>query len=299
MVPFPEHDLATPAIDLGDGAVLLRAEADAWVRAWTVYRGIDEDFSQGFEARAEDLVDIPVAHWLELDGIVVAGLALLPNGIGDPFLVPPFDDPDRVVQAVLPLLKEWSGGAIRAQGMDDDWATALGGSGFVLEETRRWMIRPIPADGQVSAGVEAEPVRADDTQEIAELLHRSFQGLPTSDGRRELASFVEAVDRHLSGRAGSDIPDGASALVRGSDGAALAVCLVNEHRGLPTIQFLATVPEARGRGLASGLVHRAMGELVGVGDWVKLAVTVGTPAEGLYERLGFKGGPAISSLVLE
>mgnify|MGYP001826480467 CR=1 FL=1 len=230
---------------------------------------------------------------------MVAGLALLPNGIGDPFLVPPFDDPDRVVQAVLPLLKEWSDGPILAQGMDRHWATALGGGGFVLEETRRWMIRPIAAYGQALAGVEAEPVRADDTREIAGLLHRSFQGLSTNDGQRDLASFAEAVDRHFSGREGSGIPDSASAVVREGDGTATAVCLVNEQRGLPTIQFLATVPEARGRGLASHLVHRAMDELVGVGDWVKLAVTVGTPAEGLYERLGFKGGPSISSLVLE
>ncbi len=298
-MPFPEHDLATPSVDLGEGAVLVRADPAAWVRAWTVYRGIDEDFSQGFEARSEDVAGIPVAHWLELDGKPAAGFALLPGGIGDTFLIPPFGDAGRVVAAVLPLLRDWSDGLIRAQGIGEDFFDALVDGGFEPEETRRWMIRPVvPGEVHWDTTTVAS-VRPGDAEEIAALLHRSFSGLPTRDGQRDLDGFAGAVDRFFAQRGGSVIPDDASALVRRPGGTPVAVCLVNEHHGLPTIQFLATAPDARGRGLATSLINRAMAELVGVGDWVKLAVTVGTPAEALYERLGFKAGPPVSSLVLE
>ena len=69
---------------------------------------------------------------------------MLPNGIGDFFLVPPEDNAHRILSLTLPLLHHWSNQQkpIGAQAITSLYLAAFQANGFELQESRLWMIRP-------------------------------------------------------------------------------------------------------------------------------------------------------------
>jgi GNAT superfamily N-acetyltransferase len=75
-------------------------------------------------------------------------------------------------------------------------------------------------------------------------------------------------------------------------GEAVATTVSLHHGGDCSIWWVATVPEARGRGLAAGLIRRALahGREHGCDVTTLQATKVGQP---VYERLGYRGLGAI------
>ncbi|HEU0023649.1 MAG TPA: GNAT family N-acetyltransferase, partial [Thermoleophilaceae bacterium] len=69
---------------------------------------------------------------------------------------------------------------------------------------------------------------------------------------------------------------------------AVASVVSQDHRGDCSIWWVATVPEARGRGLAAGLMRRALDDGRARGNEVSTlqATKLGRP---VYERLGYTG----------
>ncbi len=299
--PF-EHSLETRHYPLEGDYLLERADPAEFVRYWTVYRGIDEDFSPGLEERGADLREIPFAFWIRYQDHLVGGVVMLPNNIGEFFLVPPFGDGDGVLRALMPLLRSWSRPekSVWARGITEEHLPAFIAAGFGLDESRRWMIRPTAPFEPAWGALRPQVLEEGRAAAIAQLLHRAFTGNPSEDGRRDLASFATSVEKFFSRVRPGSFEWQASAVVRDRAAEELAAaCLVNLHKGLPTIQFVATALDYRGRGLASNLIRQALDQLRPHYDWVKLAVTCGTPAERLYQQLGFQGGPAVGNLILE
>jgi len=72
------------------------------------------------------------------------------------------------------------------------------------------------------------------------------------------------------------------------DGRAAASAVSQDHGGDTSIWWVATVPEARGRGLAAGLMRRALADGRARGGEVSTlqATAMGLP---VYERLGYRG----------
>jgi GNAT superfamily N-acetyltransferase len=298
-------DLTPADIPLVDGFALRRADPAAFARHWALYRGIDEDFAPGLAERAADLEGIPVGFWLERSGRRVGGLALMPNTVGDPFLIPPFAAADRALAALMPALLARSERTrpLWAQGIVATLLPAFLRRGFALDERRRWMAIPtaaalggardLPGDLVATAPTDAH------TDGIAALLDRAFRGTVGSYGRRELDDWRTSTARYLE-RFDPDTPVGAASLLLiGADGEPAALALYAEHKGLPSLQFLATTPERRRQGLATALVHDGLRRLGAEADWLKLAVTCDTDAERLYLALGFQPGPAVATLRLE
>jgi GNAT superfamily N-acetyltransferase len=77
-------------------------------------------------------------------------------------------------------------------------------------------------------------------------------------------------------------------------GTIVSAVLLSRVDGMPFVAYLYTDPAWKGRGLAEGLMRSAMRERAARGDErIHLWVTVGnTPAERIYERLGFVDVPA-------
>jgi hypothetical protein len=139
--------------------------------------------------------------WIEEHGQRSGGVVMLPNGIGDFFLIPPESDAARVLALVLPLLTVWSDAAkpIRAQAITTHVSAALQAAGFVLQESRFWMIRPTavlatdwPPDWTLS------PTTADQAGAIASLFHAAFRGGVGQYGTRDIERAIltgEIIER--------------------------------------------------------------------------------------------------------
>ena len=86
--------------------------------------------------------------------------------------------------------------------------------------------------------------------------------------------------------------DPAHVYVARFDGQAVASVVTQDHDGDCSVWWVATVPEARGRGLAAGLMRRALanGRERGCEVTTLQATKAGQP---VYERLGYRGLGAI------
>lgn len=297
---FPPYQKNREHTDLPDGFVLQKADNKEFIAYWATYRHGNEDFAESLHDQAADLAGVPFCYWVTLKDKRVAGVVLLPNNIGDFFLIPPNEDATAVLDAVMVLLRSWSDPekAIRAQGVTVPFLEDFQRHGFELEESRRWMIRPVAGrQPYVEAPLDWRPVQQDDRDAIAALLHEAFAGSPGEYGRRDLERFQESVTGFMANFE-PDSPRGRGSAVVGdpATGKAAAVCLVNIYKGLPTIQFVAVAPAYRRQGLARGLMWRALASLEPDFDWVTLAVTCGIPAETIYRKMGFRAAEAVHSM---
>jgi ribosomal protein S18 acetylase RimI-like enzyme len=116
----------------------------------------------------------------------------------------------------------------------------------------------------------------------------AYRGTPDDGGEGPAEARAE-VDRTFDGGYGSMWWE-ASFAVDFDDRAALAsVSIVTSWRGMPLLAFSCTHPAAQRRGLAGRLIRESARALARAGHVrLELAVTPGnTPAERLYEKLGF------------
>ena len=86
---------------------------------------------------------------------------------------------------------------------------------------------------------------------------------------------------------GGGVADPAFTYIARVEGEAVASVVTNDHEGDCSVWWVATVPEARGRGLAAGLMRRALadGRERGCEITTLQATKLGGP---VYERLGYR-----------
>ncbi len=295
------HTLAIQRYELGDQFALQRADNEAFINAWVVYRGVDEDFSQSFVDARTELEGVPFCSWVMQAEKRVGGVILLPNGIGDFFLIPPQRDSAELLSRLIPLLRHWSDPTkpILAQGITTYHLSTFEQAGFVLQESRAWMIRPIePQSESPTSNWQHKPISPMDAATIGKLLHAAFQGGVGEYGRRDETAHVASTNSFLEQHDPATACGQASAWAVTTAGEPVGICLVELHKGLPTIRFVAVLPSQQGQGVATWLLQRALTKLAPHHKWVKLAVTVGNPAMTLYERLGFVAGDVLHQLIL-
>jgi GNAT superfamily N-acetyltransferase len=173
------------------------------------------------------------------------------------------------------------------------------------------------AEAYAQAGVEAWTVWAEESDDrVAELLQEKGHRLDATPMAMALeldqlagppgpepqwsGEWDLAAAGRISDRAWGD-PEGLWERVHGGlpeefghlylarvDGEPASFVMVHDHEGDCVFWFAATVPEARGRGLAGGLLHRALKD--GRERGCVTSTTQATPmGEPLYEQLGYRG----------
>jgi GNAT superfamily N-acetyltransferase len=152
---------------------------------------------------------------------------------------------------------------------DRDAAELLRGAGHKLDATPAAMgaaLRDMPLDGPDPA----DWYRTDDVREVAPLNDIAY-------------GYEDSFARALRGFR----PDAASIYVARADGKPASCLMTLDRGGDRHIILVATTPEARGRGLASGLLSRALadGREAGLESTSLIATKLGTP---IYERLGYR-----------
>jgi ribosomal protein S18 acetylase RimI-like enzyme len=137
------------------------------------------------------------------------------------------------------------------------------------------------------SGVAIRPLRPTDALRLATLMVVAYAGTVDDDGQPPSAAEAEAR-RTLAGRYGPVQWD-ASLMAHTPGDEPVGTTVVTWDRGHLLLAFALVAPEWRNQGLGTALIIRTANRLEAAGatEWT-LAVTVGNPAQRLYERLGFR-----------
>lgn len=152
---------------------------------------------------------------------------------------------------------------------------------------RRHLILDLKLTAEPAIDLPVRHPSTDDAEALAVLMLDAYEGTIDADGSETIDDARDEVGGYLSPERQPMLEHSFVALA--GDGAAAAV-LVARHEGLPFIGYVMTAAEHKGRGLATALTQLTLTSLNAAGERrVHLWVTRGnTPAERMYERLGFR-----------
>jgi hypothetical protein len=161
------------------GFALERADNHQFIASWTVYRRVNEDFSQCLREQGADLESVPFCFWITRGDDRIGGVVMLPNNIGDFFPIPPVVETTSVLVQIMGLLQAWSDTSrpLRAQGITEEFVNSFLDQGFEVTESRHWMIRPtqvIPFTWP--GGFQVRPI--DSTDRDGPALHTLIRAAP-------------------------------------------------------------------------------------------------------------------------
>lgn len=184
-----------------------------------------------------------------------------------------YDDPADVLPALPDLERLYAGAGVRA-----------------------WTVWVLPGHGELAEALSAaghehdgRPMQMGAPLEEVDLSAPAPPGLePVTDWRA--VGEVNDAAYGISGLAAAFAgfrPEGAHGWLVMEDGRAVATAAVLEHDGDANVTFVATRPEARGRGLCRGLLAHALREAAARG--CTTTTLEGSPmGEPLYARLGYR-----------
>src|SRR3954454_15293422 len=135
-------------------------------------------------------------------------------------------------------------------------------------------------------GVATRLLEPADTRRVATLMVVAYAGTVDDHGETPEVHDAEA-QRTMAGHYG-EVQWDASLLAYTADDC-VGTTLVTRDRGYLLLAFALVVPEWRNQGLGTALLVRSGNRLAAKGEteWT-LAVTMGNPAQRLYERMGFR-----------
>lgn len=174
--------------------------------------------------------------------------------------------------------------------------------GYGILRTRRAMIRPTDSYDVVLDGYTVKIPTVDDAGDISKIFSEAYLGgidyevfgTPTMD-----ESTQEVLDS-LNLFIGCNTIE-QSCIIYDND-KPVAACLIGGNPSVPNgftgISDIAVIPKYRNRGLAAYMIKRALtiAKQKDNAQAMRLFVTVGNPAERLYNSLGFMPGPSFSPM---
>lgn len=268
---------------------LQKADSKEFAQWWAVYRP-NEDFSQNHAEQYSDIVDVPFCYWILADDTRIGGMICVKNRVGDLFIIPPFDDVNGALKAILP------DGRMMASSILTEHISAFESLGFTLMESRQWMMRSTQAYDDVSFDFRRESPQPDQIHMIAESMHIAFRGGVGEYGERDVIGFTHSVNNFFDTIELGDKCHQASSVLWDAD-KMIAVCLLQPYKSHVAVRFVVTHPDYRGQGIARRLMEYGMNCVREDYPTVVLAVTEGNPAQHLYEKMGLTSAPATHTLI--
>lgn len=270
---------------------LEKADNQEFGQWWAAYRTVNEDFSEHFTDRYQDFLDLPYCHWIMQDDTRIGGAISVGNNLGDLFLIPPFEDIDAVLTALIPQI-----GAFNARNIIAAHVPAFQRIGFDIKEARCWMIRPTQAYSDIEFAYKRTEPTQEDASALADLMFAAFQGGVGRYGLRTVTDHRKSIDNYLETIATDLVSQRAASLLWDGDHL-VAACLVQPHHTHGTIRFVITHPEYQRQGLAKQMIHHAIDGYRDTYAYMTLAVTVGNPSQALYHQMGFVAAPVVYELL--
>jgi ribosomal protein S18 acetylase RimI-like enzyme len=142
--------------------------------------------------------------------------------------------------------------------------------------------------GDLPTGLDVRAPAPADRESLAALMLEAYRGTIDFDGSETLEVALDEVDGYLAGASGPALLEHGRVALAG--GSFVGAVLASMFEGLPLVAYAFTAPEWKGRGVSTALLRLSMASLAAAGqERVALFVTAGnSPAEGIYERLGFR-----------
>lgn len=153
--------------------------------------------------------------------------------------------------------------------------------------SRRHLVAAVEPIEAVDLPLEVRCPTPADAAELAALMLDAYRGTIDFDGSETLDVARDEVRGYLAGSSGAPLLEHSRVAIDGDR--MVSAALVSEFEGNPLLAYVFTAADHKGRGLGEGLTRMVMHSLAGAGEArLHLWVTAGnTPAERIYERLGF------------
>jgi len=249
--------------------------------------------------------------WVFLGGKRIGGVVLRPNHIEGLFTCPPFACRYEVLQAVLPLLNDWSDLTQDIEAVDvmPDEVELYERLGFQVRGGRRVYIAPterLEVDWDERYRVDTpQPSHA---EQISLLFLESYRDYPQPWplSRYGLDDWRKRVEKYLAKEDTPQACHDASSVVSDRENEAVAgACIVRTDRSIirpeePYVKVadVAVHPAYRRQGLASKMLRHALSALSGHFPVLKFGVAAGNCVEALYYATGFLPGVVHRIMVL-
>lgn len=285
---------------------LARADKDLFARCQTIYSGADTNMQINWESRLRDTTWTDDCFWILKDGERIGGALVLGDTIRFPFLIPPHESRYELWEALRQINAREKLGITKAYGALDEDVPILLSHGYAVELSRRYMVRPTDTllaslhDGFVCR----VPNPKEDIPEMIKALevgyengigHHVFGPPEPGEVEKDTRSFLDGYEK-------TDTLHHSSLVIHRESNRIAGLCLAGNQQEStsPLFSFIAdlvVLPEFRRHGLAEFMLRRAVSEAAGEYPLSGLCVIVGNPAERLYRKLGFWGGPRFTNMV--
>lgn len=294
-------------LELTESLHLCRAETAEWERYCSVYYNLAVI---GFFRQAWFPSLLPAGFmpfWLESDGVIAGGAAISSGAIHYLFTIPPFHVDSRLLKQLTHSIRQLAGGdqTFHAYEILSDQEDVYIRAGFRPDPHRfRWMQRPAAVfnhffnDNIMLRSLET----FQESGERRLLLEREiglFLFKYADEGAHEEFTFAEVLIKLRQYAAGSseDVLAASSLVYDAGTRALIGVCLIGMEACCPSIEELAVLPSCRNRGLATGMLRRALTVLKKRDEpLLRIRVMHGHPVEALCSQLGFMPGPLFTSM---
>ncbi|WP_105615073.1 GNAT family N-acetyltransferase [Vallitalea okinawensis] len=288
--------------ELDDGFILIRAnEADYGIH-YAIYGDMDDELTYSWNKLSHDTDgDDFNRFWIFKDNKKVGGVVIQPNFLAYLFVVSPYSvDKFSVISELNNALLHWSdkNKKIVLYTIPPRDVDSYNRLGYRRNFARRMMIRPteIFDDIKWREDLVIKIPTIEDAIEIGKVLHESYKGgihyeefsNNTQDEEVEYSKMF--LERYISTNSIQ-----ASTLVYGRNtNELIGVCLAGKNEEddneFSMINQIGVTPGFRGDCIAKNMIKRALTVLKDISPAVKLDVTVGNAAEGLYYKMGFLPG---------
>ncbi|WP_175991505.1 GNAT family N-acetyltransferase [Bacillus sp. Marseille-Q1617] len=300
-----QGQLLKKRIDLEEGLRLVYQEPQEYIRYYSIYYGqkyADYFFRRSSAAMKEIVSIFDCGYFIMKDETIVGGVFLKPNFMADLFVVPPYEDYERLVHKLLHYLKKVSKteDEIYLRDIVEEHVPAYVQQGCQVREVNYWMIRPTQSMNAVLLeGYRSRSVTWEDKNDIACLLMKSYKANPAYKQIGTKEDYMNHVEEFIEKYQSNPIMDECSRVIEDkSTNTIVGVCLHMEFENDPLIMSLAVDPEHQQRGLGRFLLTHSIDVSSKAYPATRLAVIKDNPAIKLYEHFGFIKNKSISEMYL-
>lgn len=294
---------------LHDGFVLKKANPLAFGIHETIYSNMDLELSFSWKKRTRNNVDCDDLFWIYNGTNRVGGVHISPNLSGSFFMeTPNVVDRYRVISAINCTLLEWSDKdkGIKIYGVISSDVKYFQNLGYQIKSERRVMIRPteIFEDIDWHNDYTIKVPRVSDAPDLGELFFDSYSGGIQYEvlGQQSLEEATSGAESLLNIYKSNNTLDGSILVYDKSTNQLIASCIAGISgfcdNDFSEIGDIVVDPKYRKLGLASHMIKHTLTNLKKISPATILCVTIGNPAENLYEKMGFFSGIKFTNMYL-
>ncbi|SHJ72371.1 Acetyltransferase (GNAT) domain-containing protein [Clostridium amylolyticum] len=273
---------------------IYEADAEDWARHHAIYRlsSFNEWMPLSLQGEIQRYNKSNFSYWIVKDNKRIGGALIKSNTIKCIFTIPPFDNYEELIKALVDYVKSRSDGGqeIIVPDANLSMREAYEHSGFKLSRIEKLMVcatnkYPVYWDEKYKVVIPEKQ----HFEDMAKLYYETYSRSKVEYIASQTYDFqLNSVDIYFKHKEDLKVPDYWSALVYDkSSNKLIAACTVGLVNELPYILDMVVDYGYQRKGIASNLIKRVLNLTHNNYPALRLNVTVGNDAEEFYKKLGF------------